>query len=391
MPKAGLGNMTKSTLKLPIYLDYQATTPIDERVLDAMMPYLQGKFGNPHSVEHSYGWEAEAAIEVARNQIAELISANQDEIIFTSGATESNNMAIKGVAFAHHPAKNHIITVKTEHECVLASARSLEKMGFSVTYLDVDREGLIDFEVLKEAITDKTSMVSVMAVNNEIGVIQNLKAIGQICREKGVIFHSDAAQAVGKIPLNVNELNIDVMSISGHKMYAPKGIGAIYVRKDTPIIPLFDGGGQENGLRSGTLSPALCVGIGAACAIGQADMDKDLEHIEVLSKRMMDIISSDLNSAIINGSVDRRYPGNLNLSFSGVKSDLLVADLKDIAISTGSACSSAKHKPSYVLEAIGLSKSEIDASVRIGIGRMTKAEEVDFAADHIIKVVRNLL
>lgn len=382
--------MTKNTFKLPIYLDYQATTPIDQRVLEAMMPYLQDKYGNPHSVEHSYGWETEAAIEIARKQVADLIGANKDEVIFTSGATESNNMAIKGVAFAHHPAKNHIVTVKTEHECVLASARALEKMGLNVSYLDVDREGLIDLGELREAITENTSMVSVMAVNNEIGVIQNLEAIGSICREKSVIFHSDAAQAVGKTTLSVDAMNIDVMSISGHKIYGPKGIGALYVRKDTPILPLFDGGGQEKGLRSGTLSPALCVGLGKACDIAKVDMTRDLEHVSSLSKKMLDKISSELNNFIFNGSRDQRYPGNINFSFSGVKSDLLVADLKDIAISTGSACSSAKHKPSYVLHEIGLSKEDIGSSIRIGIGRMTTEEEIDYAADHIINCVRNL-
>ena len=382
--------MTKNTLKLPIYLDYQATTPLDPRALDTMMPFLTDKFGNPHSVEHRYGWEAEAAVEVARKQIASLIGAKEDEIVFTSGATESNNLAIKGVGFAHYPKKNHIITVKTEHECVLASARSLEKMGFDVTFLDVDLGGLIDLNTLEEAITEKTSLVSVMAVNNEIGVIQNLGAIGAVCRAHEVIFHTDAAQAVGKIPLDVNEMNIDVMSISGHKIYGPKGIGAIYVRGGTPIIPLFDGGGQEKGLRSGTLSPALCVGMGMACDVAKVDMNKDLQHISTLSKRLLDKLTSTLNSVSLNGSMDMRYPGNLNLTFNGVKADLLVADLKDIAISTGSACSSAIHKPSYVLDALGMSKQEIDASVRIGIGRMTTEQEIDHAAEHIIKCVQNL-
>ena len=383
--------MTEKMLRLPIYLDYQATTPIDARVLQAMMPYLTDKFGNPHSVEHSYGWEAQAGVDIARKQVADLIGADENEIVFTSGATESNNLALKGVGFADFSNKNHIITVVSEHECVLASARALENMNFDVTYLNVDREGLIDLEELKSAITDKTALVSVMAVNNEIGVIQDLKSIGDICKAHGVIFHTDAAQAVGKILLDVNDMNIDVMSISGHKLYGPKGIGAIYVRKNTRIIPLFDGGGQENGLRSGTLSPALCVGLGKACAVAADDMDKDFEHINALSKRLLDKITAGLNSVIVNGSLEKRFMGNLNLTFSGVKSDLLVADLRDIAISTGSACSSAKHKPSYVLEAIGLDKAMIDASVRIGIGRMSSVEEIDCAADHIIKTVRNLL
>ncbi len=382
--------MTKSTLKLPIYLDYQATTPIDGRVLEAMMPYLTNDFGNPHSVEHSFGWKAEAAVEKARKQVAGMINAEQNEIIFTSGATESNNLAIKGVAFAHYPARNHIITVKTEHECVLASARALEKMGFDVTYMDVGPDGLIDTGELEAAITTKTSLVSVMTVNNEIGVIQNIKAIGAICRKKNVLFHTDAAQAVGKIPLDVVAMNIDVMSISGHKIYGPKGVGALYVKKGTPIIPLFDGGGQENGLRSGTLSPALCTGVGAACEVASVDMDKDMKHISNLSDRFLNNIKTALNSVSLNGSATERYPGNINLTFQGIKADLLIADLKDIAISTGSACSSAKHKPSYVLKALGLSKPEIDASVRIGIGRMTTQQEMDYAAEHIIRCVRNL-
>ena len=382
--------MTEKMLKLPIYLDYQATTALDPRVLKVMVPFLGEKFGNPHSVDHSYGWEAEAAVEVARNQVAALIGATDKDIVFTSGATESNNLAIKGVGFAYHGTKNHIITVKTEHECVLACTRSLENMGFTVTYLDVDQKGMIDLDALKTAITEQTSIVSVMAVNNEIGVIQDLAAIGQICKERGIIFHTDAAQAVGKIPLDVDEMNIDVMSISGHKIYGPKGIGAIYVRPDTHIIPLFDGGGQEQGLRSGTLSPALCVGLGKACAVAGTDMDKDWEHVGKLSQRLLGKLTVALNSVKLNGSVVSRYPGNLNFTFSGVKSDLLVSNLRDIAISTGSACSSAKHQPSYVLEAIGLDKAEIEASIRIGIGRMSTEAEIDFAADYIIKCVTDL-
>lgn len=383
--------MTEKTVKLPIYLDYQATTPIDERVLLAMMPYLTTNFGNPHSVEHSFGWQAEAAVEIARKNIAGLIGASSEDVIFTSGATESNNLAIKGIAYAAYPKKDHIITVKTEHECVLASARSLEKGGFDVTYLSVDEDGLINLGELEDAITEKTSLVSVMAVNNEIGVIQNLKAIGDLCRERDVIFHTDAAQAVGKIPLDVEALNIDAMSISGHKIYGPKGIGALYLRKDTPILPLIDGGGQEKGLRSGTLSPALCAGIGKACAIASEDMAEDFQHVTELSIRLLGKLSRSLDNIRFNGCSENRYPGNINLTFHGVKSDLLVADLRDIAISTGSACSSAKNKPSYVLDAIGLSKQEIDASVRIGIGRMTSEEEIDYAADHIIKRVNYLL
>ncbi len=379
------------TLELPIYLDYQATTPLDQRVLDAMMPYLTRDFGNPHSTEHSFGWKADAAVEIARKQVADLVGAQKSEIIFTSGATESNNMAIKGVAFAHHPSKNHIVTIKSEHECVLACMRSLEKSGFKVTYLDIDQNGLIDLEQLSAAITDRTSLVSVMAVNNEIGIIQDLKAIGEICLKKSVVFHTDAAQGAGKIPLDVDRMNIDVMSISGHKMYGPKGIGALYVRKDTAIIPLFDGGGQEQGLRSGTLSPALCAGLGKACEIALLEMEKDDIHIAALSTRFLDKINIGLNHVKLNGGIEDRYRGNLNLTFEDVKSDLLVADLKDIAVSTGSACSSASAKSSYVLKELGLSEKDISSSIRIGFGRMTTKEEIDEAVNHIIKVVQNLI
>jgi cysteine desulfurase len=384
--------MTKNMLKLPVYMDYQATTPMDPRVLEAMMPYFKEKYGNPHSVEHVFGWEAEAAVEIARKQVAGIIGASEEkEIIFTSGATESNNLALKGIAFAQHPAKNHIITVKTEHECVLASSRALEKMGFDVTYLDVDHAGLIDLAELENAITEKTSLVSVMVVNNEIGVIQDITNIGKICRKNGVIFHTDAAQAVGKIPLDVDAMNIDVMSISGHKIYGPKGIGAIYIRMGTSILPLFDGGGQEQGIRSGTLAPAQCVGLGKACAIALDQMVQDNQHIRTLSSRLLEKLKSNLNNVRLNGSDSDRFPGNLNLTFDGIKSDLLVADLKHVAISTGSACSSAKQKSSYVLAALGLDKKKIDASIRIGIGRMTTEEEVDYAAEHIIACARNLL
>lgn len=383
--------MTANTVKLPLYLDYQATTPIDKRVLDKMMPYLTEHFGNPHSIEHAFGWQAEAAVELGRKNVAALIGARDDEVIFTSGATESNNIALKGGAYGAYPAKNHVITAKTEHECVLATARSLEKGGFNVTYLPVDKEGLIDLDDLKSAITDKTSLVSIMTVNNEIGVIQDMKSIGEICQEKGVLFHTDAAQAFGKIPLDVNEMNIDLMSISGHKIYGPKGIGVLYVRKDTAVLPLFDGGGQENGLRSGTLSPALCVAIGTAAEVALGDMAKDQEHISALFEHFLNKVKLGLNNVHLNGGLDHRFKGNVNLTFSGIKSDLLIADLKNIAISTGSACSSAKHHSSYVLEAIGLSKEDVGASVRVGFGRMTTCEEADYAAEHIITSVRNLL
>ncbi|MCC3860919.1 cysteine desulfurase family protein [Pseudemcibacter aquimaris] len=380
--------MTANTPKLPIYLDYQATTPLDSRVLDKMMPFFTEHFGNPHSAEHRFGWQTEAAVNVARGQAANVIGADDDEIIFTSGATESNNIAIKGGAFALAGKKKHVITVKTEHECVLASFNSLERLGFTVTYLDVDNEGLIHLSELENAITENTSLVSVMAVNNEIGVIQDLKAIGDICKKHEVLFHTDAAQGFGKIPLDVNEMNIDLVSISGHKIYGPKGIGALYIRKGVQVIPLFDGGGQEQGIRSGTLAPALCVGLGAASQIAKEEMEKDADYLAILSKSLLENIK--LNNIRLNGSVDHRIPGNLNLTFEGVKSDLLIAELKNIAISSGSACSSAKQKSSYVLEAIGLSKEEVDASIRIGFGRMTTEAEIEYTAEYITETVRKL-
>lgn len=375
-------------LKLPIYLDYQATTPLDPRVLEAMMPYLTEKFGNPHSTNHSFGWEAQAGVDLARKQVADLIGASAGEIIFTSGATESNNMAIKGLAYAATPAKNHIITVTTEHTCVLESCRSLERAGFEVTYLPVNTDGLIDLKELENAITPKTSLVSVMAVNNEIGVIQNLKKIGQLCEDKDVIFHTDAAQAVGKIPLNVNDLHIDLLSISGHKLYGPKGIGALYIRNIIPLQPmaLFDGGGQERGLRSGTLAPALCAGLGMACKIA----GHDGEHISMLSEKLKAAIMGELDGVRLNGSPTERYPGNLNFSFDGVKGDLLVKELRNIAISTGSACSTEKVEPSHVLTALGLSKKQIECSIRIGFGRMTTLEEIDYTADQIIRAITKI-
>ncbi|PCI48469.1 MAG: IscS subfamily cysteine desulfurase [Alphaproteobacteria bacterium] len=375
-------------IKLPIYLDYQATTPLDPRVLEVMMPYLTNKFGNPHSTNHSFGWEAEAGVEVARKQVADLIGAQADEIIFTSGATESNNIAIKGLAYAAFPARNHIITVATEHTCVLESCRSLERAGFKVTYLPVNGDGLIDINELNNAITSKTSLVSVMAVNNEIGVIQDLKKISQLCRDKDIIFHTDAAQAIGKIPFDMTALKIDLLSISGHKLYGPKGIGALYIRNNIAIRPLalFDGGGQERGLRSGTLAPALCAGLGAACRIS----GHDDEHISTLSEKLKSLIMGELDGVRLNGSETMRYPGNLNFLFEGVKGDLLVKELRNIALSTGSACSTEKTGPSHVLTALGLDKKQMECSLRIGFGRMTTIQEIDYAAEHIIHSINKI-
>ncbi|MFC7050650.1 cysteine desulfurase family protein [Emcibacter nanhaiensis] len=375
---------------LPIYLDYQATTPLDERALDVMMPYLTSKFGNPHSINHSFGWEADAGVELAREQIASLIGADDEEVIFTSGATESNNLAIKGMAYALYPDKTHLVTVATEHSCVLESCRALEQSGLAVTYLPVQPDGLLDLDRLRDSITDQTGLVTVMAVNNEIGVIQDIAAIGQICRDKGVVFHTDAAQGVGKIPLDLAEMPVDLMSISGHKLYGPKGIGALYVSEElkTRPLPLMSGGGQERGLRSGTLAPALCAGLGAACALAEKEMEQDNIHVAKLSRQLYETITSELEGVTLNGSADKRWPGNLNLTFSGVKSDLLVKGIRDLAISTGSACSTAKPKPSHVLTALGLDRKQIDCSVRIGFGRMTTRAEVEFAAGLIIDTVR---
>ncbi len=368
-------------LKFPIYLDYQSTTPTDPRVVEAMLPYFTEKFGNPHSRSHAYGWEAEAAVEVAREQVADLIGANSKEIIFTSGATESNNLALKGVAHFYKEKKNHIITVVTEHKCVLDSCRHLELEGFDVTYLPVESNGIINLDKLKNAITDKTSIVSVMAVNNEIGVIQPLAEIGAICRARGVFFHTDAAQAFGKIPLNVDEMNIDLMSISGHKIYAPKGIGALYVRRRPRVRlePIITGGGQERGFRSGTVSTPLAVALGKAAEIAKAEMGADTEKVNRYYNMFIDKIVNAIPDVVINGDKDKRYKGNINLSFAYVEGESMIMAIKDIAVSSGSACTSASLEPSYVLRALGVEEEMAHTSIRFGFGRFTTDEEIDFA------------
>jgi cysteine desulfurase len=382
-------------VKTPVYLDYQATTPMDPRVLDAMLPYYRDIFGNPHSTSHSFGWRAADAVEKARGQVAALVGADPKEIVFTSGATESNNLAIKGVARFYRKApgkRDHIVTVATEHKCVLEACRSLEQDGFSITYLPVDETGLIDLDELQEAITDKTILVSDMSVNNEIGVIQPLSDIGMICRERKVFFHSDAAQALGKIPLVAPALLVDLMSLSGHKIYGPKGIGALYIRRKSRVRldPLLSGGGQEGGIRSGTLSPALCVGFGEACAIAREELAEESARIVGLSHHFMDGLHDRLDGITLNGDEQRRYPGNINLSFEGVDGELLIAELRDLAVSSGAACASASDEPSYVLAAIGLSESEIKSSIRFGIGRFTTVEEIDFAIGYIADAVTRL-
>lgn len=376
----------------PVYLDYQATTPMDPRVLDAMMPYFIEKFGNPHSRNHTHGWEAEQAVEKARQQVAELIGADEREIVFTSGATESNNLAIAGVARFYKDRRNHIVTVSTEHKCVLDTCRHLEQEGFEVTYLPVQQNGLVDLEQLKQAITPKTVLVSVMAVNNEIGVIQPLREIGKICREKGAFFHTDAAQAYGKIPLDVNEMNIDLMSISGHKIYGPKGIGALFVRRKPRIrmIALIHGGGQERGFRSGTLPTPLCVGLGEAAAIAKREMPQETEKLIKLRDRFYDSIKKRLPEVYLNGDPDSRIPGNLNLSFAYVEGEGLMMGIKDLSVSSGSACTSASLEPSYVLRALGVTEDLAHTSLRIGFGRFTTEDEVDYAADRIVEAVQKL-
>lgn len=382
----------KNRPKMPIYLDYQATTPCDPRVVQAMLPYFTEHFGNPHSRNHAYGWKAEEAVEKARAQVAALIGADEKEIVFTSGATESNNLALKGVAHFQKDRKNHLITVVTEHKCVLDSCRHLELEGFHVTYLPVKQDGLVDLDQLRAAITDKTAIVSVMAVNNEIGVIQPLAEIGKICREKRVYFHTDAAQAVGKIPLDVNAMNIDLMSVSGHKLYGPKGIGALYVRRKPRVRleALIHGGGQERGFRSGTLPTPLCVGLGEACAIAQKEMGAEAERLTYMRDRLYKGIKDRLPEVFLNGDFDRRIPGNLNISFAYVEGEGLMMGIKDLCVSSGSACTSASLEPSYVLRALGVQEELAHTSLRLGIGRFTTEQDIDYAIEHIVEAVNRL-
>jgi len=378
----------------PSYLDMQATTPVDPRVLDAMLPWMGSRFGNPHSRSHAFGWDAEDATETARQQIAELIGADAKEIVFTSGATESNNMAIKGVASFYGSKKKHIITTTTEHKCVLASARRLQvEQGFDVTFLPVQKDGLVDLQLLQDTIRPDTALVSIMAVNNEIGVHQPLDRIGEICKENGTLFHTDAAQACGKVPVDVKKMNCALMSISGHKMYGPKGIGALYIRR-RPRVRLqavIDGGGQERGMRSGTLAPQLVVGLGKAAEVCRLEMENDHAHVAQLSRRLYNRITEALPSITLNGSAEERYCGNVNLSFAGVEGESLLMSLaKTTAVSSGSACTSASLEPSYVLRAIGVDEELAHTSLRFGIGRFTTQAEVDHTVDDVITEVRRL-
>ncbi|EDV29074.1 uncharacterized protein TRIADDRAFT_18881 [Trichoplax adhaerens] len=381
-----------------LYLDAQATTPLDPRVLDAMMPYLLSYYGNPHSRTHPYGWESEEAVEIARQKVAALIGADPRDIILTSGATESNNVAIKGVGRFYKSKKKHVITTQTEHKCVLDSCRALEHEGFDVTYLPVQQNGIIDLEKFRDAIRPDTGLVSIMAVNNEIGITQPVEEIGKnllvwsICRSNKIFFHTDAAQAVGKIPIDVNKMKIDLMSISGHKLYGPKGIGALYVRRRprVRVEALQSGGGQERGIRSGTVPTPLVVGLGTACDIAQEEMEYDHKRISSLSKRLVDGITSQLDFVIRNGEPEYSFPGCVNLSFAYVEGESLLMAMKDIALSSGSACTSASLEPSYVLRAIGADEDLAHSSIRFGIGRFTTEAEVDYTVDKCVRCVRNL-
>lgn len=375
-----------------IYLDYQSTTPVDPRVVEEMLPYFTEKFGNPHSRSHSFGWESEEAVEAAREKVAKLINADPKEIVFTSGATESNNLAIKGVAHFYAAKKKHIITVATEHKCVLDACRHLEAEGFKVTYLPVNQKGLINLDELKAAITNETGLVSVMGINNEIGVIQPLAEIGKICRERGVFFHSDCAQAFGKIPLDVKDMKIDLMSISGHKIYGPKGIGALYVSRKPRVRlePLINGGGQERGFRSGTLPTPLIVGLGKAAELADNEMEKDYQHVKYLADKFYKAITDKISEVYLNGDAEHRYPGNLNLSFAYVEGESLIIAIKELAVSSGSACTSSSLEPSYVLRSMGVDEDLAHTSIRFGIGRFTTEEEIDMAADIVVNNIQRL-
>uniref|UniRef100_A0A0E0IHX9 cysteine desulfurase n=1 Tax=Oryza nivara TaxID=4536 RepID=A0A0E0IHX9_ORYNI len=376
----------------PLYMDMQATTPVDPRVLDAMLPFYLSRYGNPHSRTHLYGWESDAAVEEARARVASLVGADPREIFFTSGATECNNIAVKGVMRFYRDRRRHVVTTQTEHKCVLDSCRYLQQEGFEVTYLPVRPDGLVDVAQLADAIRPDTGLVSVMAVNNEIGVVQPLEEIGRICKEKGVPFHTDAAQALGKIPIDVNQMGIGLMSLSAHKIYGPKGVGALYLRRRPRIRvePQMSGGGQERGIRSGTVPTPLVVGFGAACEIAAKEMDYDHRRASVLQQRLLDGIRGQVDDIVINGSMEHRYPGNLNLSFAYVEGESLLMGLKEVAVSSGSACTSASLEPSYVLRALGVEEDMAHTSIRFGIGRFTTEEEVDRAIELTVHQVKKL-
>jgi cysteine desulfurase len=378
-------------MHLPVYLDYSATTPVDPRVVDRMVPYLREQFGNPASRSHAYGWEAEKVVEEAREQVAKLVNADPREIIWTSGATESSNLAIKGAAHFYKDKGRHLITVKTEHKATLDTMRELEREGFDVTYLDVQDNGLLDLETFKATLRPDTILVSVMLVNNEIGVIQDIAAIGEICRGKGIVLHSDAAQATGKVLIDLAQLKVDLMSFSAHKTYGPKGIGALYVRRK-PRVRLeaqMHGGGHERGLRSGTLPTHQIVGMGEAFRIAREEMGAESERIRMLRDRLLKGLQG-IEEVYVNGDLEHRVPHNLNMSFNYVEGESLIMAIKDIAVSSGSACTSASLEPSYVLRALGRSDELAHSSIRFTIGRFTTVEEIDFAVDLIKRKVAKL-
>jgi cysteine desulfurase len=380
-------------MKLPIYMDNHATTAVDPRVFESMRPYFCDVYGNAASRSHSFGWQAEEAVEKARKQVAALIGATPKEIVFTSGATESNNLALKGVAEAYAAAGDHIITTAIEHKAILDTAKHLEKSGIRVTYLTVEPDGLVNLEKFQAAITDQTILASVMYANNEIGVIENIREIGTIAKQRGVLVHTDAAQAAGKIPIDVVADHIDLLSISGHKMYGPKGVGALYVRARDPRVTLasqIDGGGHERGMRSGTLNVPGIVGLGAASNIARAEMPEESKRLAFLRDKLQTRLMAALDAVHVNGSEIHRLPNNLNMSFAYVDSESLLIGMHDVALSSGSACTSATLEPSYVLKALGSPDDLAHSSIRFGLGRFTTEEEVDYVARRIVEVVQKL-
>ena len=380
-------------VKLPIYMDYHATTPVDPRVLETMLPYFSEKFGNAASRSHEFGWRAEEAVENARAQIAKLINASPKEIVFTSGATESTNLALKGAAEVYGEKGRHIVTQVTEHKATLDTCKHLEKAGFTVTYLPVGKDGRVNLDALQAALTPNTILISIMYANNEVGAIQPIAQIGKIAKERGILFHVDAAQAAGKIPIDVQADGIDLLSISGHKMYGPKGVGALYVRRKNPrvqIASIIDGGGHEHGMRSGTLNVPGIVGLGKASELCQKEMAEETKRLEALRNRLKDGILSGLDDVFINGSMENRLPQSLNISFAHVDGESLTMGINDVAVSSGSACTSANIEPSYVLKALGLSDDMAHSSIRFGLGRFNTEEEVDYVAARVVETVKRL-
>ena len=375
-------------LQLPVYLDHHATTPLDPRVLNAMLPYFTERFGNPHSAQHAYGWAAEQAVDAARAQVAALIAALPEEIVFTSGATEANNLAVRGAVRAGD--RRHVVTCVTEHPCVLETCRALRRDGFEVTELPVRPDGLIDLDAFRSALRPDTALVSIMTANHEIGVLQPLAQIATLCRERGILVHTDAAQAAGQISLDVAAVGVDLMSLSAHKLYGPKGVGALYVRRGIRLVPLFAGGGQERGLRPGTLPAALCVGFGQACALAQVELDVEAARVRALRDRLYDGLRHAMPDIRLNGAASPRLPNNLNLCLPGIDAEDLLAELPELALATGAACASATQEPSPVLRALGLSDEDIQGSIRIGLGRTTTASEVEFAIDRLVAAARRL-